>query len=182
MCPILAVFPSSGVFTLTEEHQLMKGFLLTTIPKLGKEWRIKFEIKPSKFTGTNNNIIHLTSTDKDEYITNGDRIPIILFEDNKLYVRSSVNGKPNYKKIFTDVLSLNQWTRIEVVQHMVDDDYIFSISIGGKELHSHSVVNTQPMEFTDVKVYASSPWFQTCKMSEILPEQDFHFQILPESA
>ena len=23
---------------------------------------------------------------------------------------------------------------------------------------------------------------QTCKMSEILPEQDFHFQILPESA
>ena len=135
----------------------MRSFLLTTIPKLGKEWKISFEFLPREFTNTNNNIIHLTSTDKDEYETHGDRIPIILLEEQKVYVRSSINGNPDYSKIFTDVLSLNQWKRIEVGQQKINGDFIYSISIGGKELHS--VVNTQPKEFTEVKVYVSSPWF-----------------------
>ena len=135
----------------------MQGSLLTTIPTLAKEWRIAFEIKLTEFTDTNNNIIHLTSTDKDEYKTHGDRIPIILLEEQKLYVRSSVNGNPDYRQVFSDVLSLNQWTRIEVGQQQKDGDFIYSISMGGQELHS--VVNTRPMEFTGVKVYASNPWF-----------------------
>ena len=134
----------------------MQGSLLTTIPTLAKEWRIAFEIRPTEFTDTNNNIIHLTSTDKDEYETHGDRIPIILLEKQKVYVRSSINGNPDYSQVFTDVLSLNQWTRIEICQQKIKGQYIYSISIGGKELHSTE--NTRPKEFSEVKVYASNPW------------------------
>ena len=157
ICSFSVAFPPSGVFTLPGEQQLMQGSLLTTIPTLAKEWRIAFEIKLTEFTDTNNNIIHLTSTDKDEYKTHGDRTPIILLEKQKVYVRSSVNKNPDYSQVFTDVLSLNQWTRIEVCQQKINGDFIYSISIGGKELHS--VVNSQPKEFTEVKVYVSSPWF-----------------------
>ena len=126
----------------------MRSFLLTTIPKLGKEWKISFEIRPTEFTDTNKNIIHLTSTDKDEYETHGDRIPIILLEQQKVYVRSSINGNPDYSQVFTDVLSLNQWTRIEICQQKIKGQYIYSISIGGKELHSTE--NTRPKEFSEV--------------------------------
>merc|ERR1719209_2065023 len=118
---------------------------------------VSFDFKPTEYTDTLNNIIHLTSTDKDEYETHGDRIPIILLEKQKVYVRSSINGNPDYRKVFSEVLDLNKWTRIEVGQQQVYGDYIYSISIGGQELHS--VVNSQPKEFTGVKVYASDPWF-----------------------
>ena len=141
------------------EHQLKRNTLLTTIPKLGKEWRLSFEIWPTKYHNGDATLIHLTTANKSSYERHGDRIPLIFFSKKKeVYVASSINEDPNYRKVITPLTAIKQWTKIEVSQQKDDLDLSYSmfIAIGGITLHS--VKNAKPRDFYGVKVYASNPW------------------------
>ena len=50
------------------------------------------------------------------------------------------------------------WFRKEIIQAKKGNVFMFSLAIGGKTLWS--VENSDPREFSDVKVYASSGWYE----------------------
>ena len=51
---------------------------------------------------------------------------------------------------------VGEWTSIHISQTLEEGKYIYRITIGGEEVHA--VENSEPEEFSDVKVYASDPW------------------------
>ena len=112
------------------------------------------------------NIIHLTTGDMDGKY--GTRTPGIWLNNEKkgLVFHSAVNNVTGQGYPFrTSPNSLNtgKWISIEVFQRKVGSEYRFTVSIDGIELHS--VVNTRPAEFSNVKVYAANPWHATVKGS-----------------
>ena len=83
------------VFSHPGEHQLVKNTLLSTLPTLGKEWKISFQFNPTNYNFTDwTNLVHLTvGGNMEKY---GDRIPPIFFKpDRGLLVSSFINGKNN---------------------------------------------------------------------------------------
>ena len=147
------------VYTKAAEHQLAKGTLLTTLPTLGKEWRVTHDFKPTEYLTTWTNSIQLTIGGfNGQY---GDRIAFIHPSSPKLgkmVIVSAVNGEKSYSKS-TAQPTVGAWTTITISQTLEGGKYMFRITIGGQEVHA--VENTQPQEFKGVKVYASNPQSET---------------------
>ena len=88
----------------------------------------------------------------------GDRIPAIWFHKTKgVLVATALNGKVSYNKFIKPLPPSGIWTRIEVSQTLISSKYIFSITIGSEQVFIKS--NTKPVDLSDVKVYAGSPWY-----------------------
>ena len=136
---------------------------MTTIAKLGKEWRISLFFEPSNYgsapegdTTTNTtNLLHLTESGLEEQ---GERILAINFQPNRgMIVAASIGEESNHEIEFKDDLPpLNKETKIEVSQLRSEGKYIFRIQVDEKEVHR--VENKNPREFKNVSVYVSSPW------------------------
>ena len=141
---------------------------MTTIAKLGKEWRISFYFEPSNYgsapeedTASNaTNLLHLTQSGNTEgsLEEHGDRILAINFQPNRgMVVAASIGEESNHEIEFKDDLPpLNKETKIEVSQLRIEGKYIFRIQVGEKEVHR--VENKNPREFENVSVYVSGPW------------------------
>ena len=60
-----------------------------------------------------------------------------------------------------DLLS-NTYTEIVIEQfkdqYSSNGDYIYRITVAGKQVHR--VINNDPREFKNVKMYVSSPWYE----------------------
>ncbi|XP_065653695.1 A disintegrin and metalloproteinase with thrombospondin motifs adt-1-like isoform X2 [Hydra vulgaris] len=141
---------------LKNETLIRSGFLVATLKSVSKEYMVSLEVKPTLFDNTTyRHILQLTANGS---ISNyGDRNPLIYFTKvtGLLVVSSAINGNKNY--IFTiKTLSLNEWTSVKVVQQLVNGSYNFSVAINGSVVTS--VINLQPIEFSNAKVYASGPW------------------------
>ena len=64
-------------YSLSREHLLRKNNLLTTLPTLGKEWVLSFEINPEGFTHRSYaQVLQLTTGGKANAV--GDRTPAIF--------------------------------------------------------------------------------------------------------
>ena len=92
----------------------------------------------------------------------GDRTPAVWTDPNKgILICSAVNGKPSFcgpqSKYFKPLPAVGEWLKIEVGQEKVGSKMIYSFSINGTQ--RFSIENTQPAEFENVKVFASSEWF-----------------------
>ena len=124
-----------------------------TIPTLGKEWRVSLDFKPTDYSNTTfTTLLHLI-VGKD-----GGSYPVTaIFFDPEIgiFFDAEVNGGIR-ESTLTDRPPLGVWTSLEISQEKVGGKFVYRIVIGGEEFHS--VENTQPEEFEDVKVYASSPW------------------------
>ena len=88
----------------------------------------------------------------------GDRIPAVWFwasdsraTKNRLHVCSAVNGKGNYCFNSGVVVPKGQWTTVEITQKLEGSHYRYTVKIGNNQIGS--VINTQPREFTNVRVY-----------------------------
>ena len=141
------------------ELKLKKDNLLETI-QLGKEWQISFEFKAENSGESNyTNILHLT-TGEDH--TNGvgkigDRIPAIFYHGGHgLHVTTAIGDKPNYWKHTKSSPPVGKWSTIVVSQLKSGSKINFNFKVDGAD---HSVENPTPQEFSDVKVYASDPWW-----------------------
>ena len=141
----------------------MKGTLLTTLPTLGKEWRVTHDFKPTEYLNHYANSLHMT-IEKDirnsEYGNSqyGDRTPAIWpsTPEDGFHTTSAVNGIKSYHQDF-DRPPVGAWTTIAMSQTLEGGKYVYRITMGGQEVHA--VENRVPAEFQDVKVYASNPWY-----------------------
>ena len=116
----------------------------------------------------------------------GDRTPAIWRHSSRGFlISSAVNGKPSFSNYIKPPSwwYYQLWVKIEVGQELVDSEMIYYISIDGIDAHpgsgrrrgregrrgrrgrgsrlsaDYSAKNSAPSEFKDVKVYASSPWY-----------------------
>ena len=153
-------------FSLNREHELSKDNLVTTLPKLTKEWKVSFDLNPTGSTpSAYSNVLHMTTGGKGlgSSAKVGDRTPCIwVHKTHGVVVSSALNGKAAVTKTFKDDLPpAGQWTGIEVMQSLIEGKYMYSISIAGKSVLK--VENTKPVELTNVKVYAGSPFYTARK-------------------
>ena len=129
-----------------------------TIPTLYKQWSVSLDIKPTGLVGTHGNIFHIgNGPDRGSY---GDRIPAIWFlpGTTKLHITSAVNGLNNYRPDDTDPIPMNEWTRVEISQlRQTDGTYQHTIKIDDKIYDQ--ILNTDPREFKNIKVYTSDNHF-----------------------
>ena len=153
------------------EHLLKKNGLLTTLPSLGKEWRLTFEIKPTSYTYRSYaQVVQMTIGGKSSAV--GDRTPSLWFHRTRgVYIAMALGGKASVGKFFRGKLPrAGEWTRFEIKQEKEGSRYMFSLIVGDEELWSTQ--NTKPVDFEDVKVYAASPWY----VAQAGSIRDFHVE------
>ena len=146
-------------FSSQSQQLLSKNHLLTTLPTLTKEWRITFDFYPSSYNYQGYaQILHVTTGGKSGKI--GDRTPALWIHKTRgLYIATTLSGKASVGKFFrTKKPSLNEWTHVEIVQMKKGSVFTFSLVVKGEILWS--VENSDPREFSDVKVFTSSEWYE----------------------
>ena len=143
-------------YSMAGELEIAKDSLLTTLPKLTKQWKVSFEVNPSDFKYTGYaSLLHMTIGGNKGQV--GDRSPAIWLHKTKgVIVSSTIDGKVAYSKIVKPLPTAGEWTKIEVSQVLLGANHVFSISIGDKEVFTKT--NSKPVELTDVKIYSGSPW------------------------
>ena len=142
--------------------------MLHTIPKLSRTYKVKFDFKPKVFQKDWTNIIHLTTGGN--CCKYGQRIPGVWFHSsnsgatkNRLYICSAVNGNGDYCLSSGVIVPRGQWTSVLITQQPEGSRYRYIVKVGNAQLGS--VINTQPREFSNVKVYASDNWYNTAQGS-----------------
>ena len=153
-------------FSLKEgEQQIAKNNLLTTIPTLTKEWKVSFQVKPTDYDFSGYaNVIHMTIGGKGlgSNAKVGDRTPIVwIHKTHGVVISSALNGKASVSKKVPGLPPVGKWTTIEVSQSLVGTKYFYSISLDNKNVLK--VENKKPVELTNVKVFAGSPWYTARK-------------------
>ena len=122
---------------------------------VGKKYSVSFKLFPTKFSPHWQNILHFT-TGADRG-TLGSRVPAIFANGNgNLHICSDVNGNTNYwwnsKPIPT-----NAWTEIQIRQFNSSVNFKYQILING--VVQHEVINKNPRNSYNVKLYLSDPWY-----------------------
>ena len=141
------------MYRLPGEHHLEQNILLTTLPTLGKQWRLTFDLLPSEYISRGwANCLHLLG--KEDKENSGERGLSLSFQVEGFLVRSA----HNYEQLpATDLPAIHQWTSIVVDQIQNGAKHLFSVSIGGKKVSSVEI--RKPEKLVDVKVFASDPNF-----------------------
>jgi hypothetical protein len=118
------------VYSLAEETLLEEGKLLTTLPALGREWRVTLQLRPTVWPEDGHwlGIIQLTQGGANTVY--GDRTPGIYYQpDHGLSVSSAVNSDKSLTTNITDLLPpVGKWTALEVSQELVAGQYMYSRS------------------------------------------------------
>ena len=152
-------------FSHTREHELSQNQLLTTLPKMTKEWKVSFDVNPTNFRYSGfASVIHFTIGGKGlgSSAKVGDRNPAIWFHKTRgVLVSSALDGHAAFSKFFKSLPSAGAWTKIEVSQRLVSSQYMYTITIGDNQVLSKP--NVKPMDLSNVKVYAGSPWYAAQK-------------------
>ena len=149
----------------TEEHQIpQEAMALAKIPKLGSQWKIIHDFKPTEycppvprppvglrlFTGDVN--------------APGSSVVGIVFKDSlsKIALYSTIqDGNNQYKAKLavknTQLPKVGEWTRIEIGHEKVEDKYFLSLSVGGKEVGRKEVFGRELRKPTDVLICLGHP-------------------------
>ena len=104
------------------------------------------------------NILHFTDGSKAG--SYGSKTPMIQIWKGGFEVLSAIDSSPGATFYINQQppAPVREWTLIQVVQQKFSENYHLNISIG--DTHS-STINQRAEEFSNVQVYASSPWFQS---------------------
>merc|ERR1712157_281067 len=144
------------------ETKLSKGNLIATIPKLKKEWRVSFDFKLKTRPDKEQNVIHLTASDKN-CCKPGDRIPYIYaYKNQRIRVCSDKFGKGNQCIWSKSKLPLNKYVSVLVEQTKIKDKYSLTLTLGGERTGKrHQVGNdkNEPAEYDNVKIYAADKYY-----------------------
>ena len=134
---------------------MKKGRRLTTIDKLNKEWRVSFEVNPTSYRDKLGSVLHMTAGGKGS--KPGDQTPAVWFNQKEILVAAYVNGNKSFLKTFKGLPNSGEWIKIEISQVKAGSQYIYSIAINGEE--KFSMEHTKAEEFSNVRVFASSPYY-----------------------
>ena len=166
--PSIAIVKNS--FPLSGEREIVKGELLNTLPALGKEWKVSFEVNPRYYVGGWGNILHLWyPSGVNPSGTNYSSVSCLAIgiQSTRTCSWGSCSTKPNrlsykykasehqhgYYHDFDSIPQLHQWTKIEVSQIRVGNSYKIVFNDTAK---TRTIWN--PKIFEGVEVYASDPW------------------------
>ena len=152
--------------------QIQKGHLHHRLNPRHKAYKLSFEVMPlNTVDGNVSNIIHLAPAGTKKMV------PAVLMQDGstKIQVSNIINGTVvNY--ISDQELPMNTYSSVILIQQQhLDGVYRFSVYIN--DVKSFQVINVNPLEWDDVEVYISSPWFDAAPVVV----KDFRYQRLPES-
>ena len=136
-----------------------------TLRRITPSHYVKFEVKTfGTMTSEHTNLLHLTTGEdgNGDPIVHGERIPGAWFmtESTKLFISTSLNNNDDYIILPPDSLPLNQYTEVEIYQKIDgNNQYKYEIKIAGNLIHS--AINSNPLTFSNVKVYSGDPWYET---------------------
>ena len=139
-----------------------KSQILTTFPKWGHSYKVEFDITVNEVpTAEWTNIFHFTKGENLRRL--GDRIPAAWINSRGyIQISSSVNQNKDVYIHYDDftIGKKHHYT----IQQLPDSDGLmkFTIEIDGKVMKS--MVNNNPQDYENVKLYVSDPWhdsFQT---------------------
>lgn len=121
------------------------------------------EIIPTGKISKWGSIIHMTATGNN-CCNVGDRVPGIWFwaNSNKLHICSPIDDAGN-KCVNTKDIPTDKSTVITVEQRAVKNQYKTIVSIDG-DVIDQKPHTKEPAEFTNVKLYASSPFYDEAKV------------------
>ena len=120
----------------------------------GEIFKIEFDIKVTKLPSGWVNVFHVTANGENSQY--GDRIPSFFVNpDGKLYFMSAISGDRNHIETFD--FELEKMYQIVIQQFKESEIYWYEIVIDGES--KVKIVNTQQRSFSNVKFYASDPWF-----------------------
>merc|ERR1712025_508527 len=148
-----------------EGLQITKGQKVVTIPALGKEWTITFEITPTEIpTGGTNGILLMARSDGDPHIWYkkfGNRYPGVWYLGGPkqiLVLMALGASKGKWVKIPNEgILAKDKTTKFKISQQMDGDKLMFKVAIDGEEKLAEEQSN--PYE-GGVNVFANDPWFK----------------------
>ena len=99
-------------YLIQTQIELQKGRILTTLPYLAKEYEIEFEIYPTTFAATWQNVIHLSiGGNFDGY---GSCSPGVWFKNGFMRVHSSIDGNKDFYWDTPSAYPVNQWTKVKI--------------------------------------------------------------------
>jgi len=162
------------VFNKTEEFDMSKNNQLKTLPSLGKQFIITFQLQLTSFEcgGYDCSVIRFgLGNDAGAY---GDRTPAVWISNplnnentftrikNTFLMSAAINGNEDFSFVTPMALlgfELNRFYDFEFSQLLVENEYKFSIRISGGQYFNVSMTNQQPRKFDNVKLFAGDPWY-----------------------
>nr|XP_047124547.1 SCO-spondin isoform X2 [Hydra vulgaris] len=141
---------------MEDEVPLARNTYVTTLKSLNKEYSVLFEVKPNAFDYNWRSVIHLFPDNSNDTQNSN---PAVYFAPNgSLYVTSTING--SFHSVYYSMLFyLKTWSQINVKQEFCieSNTYQYSISVNGTIVYS--TTNNNPVELSNIKVYAANPWY-----------------------
>ena len=96
---------------------LRKNNLLTTIPSIGKEFRITVDVLISNFVGSWQSIVHFTAAG--DCCNVGDRVPGVWIASNKqFYIKFALNGYGDGGYLGT-IATSGEWINLDISQTLI---------------------------------------------------------------
>merc|ERR1719153_1550486 len=132
------------------ELVIKRNNLLYTLPALGKQFNLYFEVYINKFGPNVQNILHFTSTGNN-CCNVGDRIPgVWAVEHGYLHISYALNGNGNQ---FGEVaVRSREWISVQISQTLINNRFVYEIRINSKSVYK--LDNNRAQVFKNVKVYA----------------------------
>ena len=138
-------------FRQAGEVELSKNNLVWTVLNWGHEFEIEFDaMVNSEILQDRSNVFHMSTLD------DGSHVPYFMVWNNKMFeICFSVNGNDNYC-VYQEYW-LNQWYHFQISQRIIPNGgakYIIKVNCNTV----HEILNSKPRNFSEVKLYLSSPW------------------------
>ena len=141
--------------------------LLTAIRTLTPRYRVQLDIRP---TGTvsdgSGNILHMTTGGW--CCAHGTRVLMAWFYPDTTHLRIRTSLNDNYYIYPPNFLPLKTWTTLMIhhqQQQQQDNTHAQTVTVNGTKVWTRT--NNNPLTFTDVKVYARSPWWYYAPQASI---------------
>lgn len=140
----------------SECWNITKNKLIQNFENWGLVYHVEFTLEVTKVPNeTWTNVFHFTS--KSDKVYYGDRIPALwINKGGHFSISSAVNGNLDY---WTKInFEIKRQYQIIIKQFLESGKYWYEIITDG---HSNlKIENTEPQNFSDVKLYASDPWHE----------------------
>ena len=148
-----------------EEHQIPTPRLaLARVPKLGPQWRIIHDFKPTEY--------HVEHALSFKFVANdplGGCCVRIGLHSTKIILQlqqlSFDLDQANVEDIVesSQLPKIGEWTKIEVGHENVDGKFFLYLSIGGREVGRTDDIDPRLRKLTDVRVFLGSDYQEFCQ-------------------
>merc|ERR1711874_799210 len=144
-----------------------KGKLIGHIPSWGPYFKISFDLRVfGRRKGWTNVLSFKGNGGNSNCCNKGDRVPaVFLNEDGRLYIVNSVGGNGNhgFESSNQERIRPGKWYKVTIEQVSQAGKTFFNVYMDGTRIHS--VPNSDPGTFTNVKVFACDKFHNPADVS-----------------